>query len=101
MSDIKDLQKKALEIRHRYDHLNKQKDGKAWNTEQLARGFMKDVTDLNEIIDGHKGKQSIEHELSDCLWSILVIAYKLGIDIEKSFWRTMAELDKRLDDQNG
>jgi NTP pyrophosphatase (non-canonical NTP hydrolase) len=40
--------------------------------------------------------EALAHELSDCLWSVIVLADKYGVDLESSFNRTMNELDERL-----
>ncbi len=98
MSDIKVLEKRAIEIRRRYDELNKRANGQPWDANKLAKGFKKDVNDLIEILSSNKvDRKKLEHELSDCLWSVLVLARKLDVDIERSFWTTMTELDGRLD----
>jgi NTP pyrophosphatase (non-canonical NTP hydrolase) len=97
MSDIKILQRRAMEISRRYDELNKSLDGMAWDTKKLASGFKKDVSDLIEILESKNlNRRQLNHELGDCLWSVLVIAHKLGVDIEKEFWTTMEELEVRL-----
>jgi NTP pyrophosphatase (non-canonical NTP hydrolase) len=41
-------------------------------------------------IDGYKEK--LGHELSDCLWSILVLAKKCGVDLEAEFIRNTREI---------
>jgi len=101
MSDIKDLQKKALEISRRYDEAAKNKGEEPWPVNKLATGYAKDVQDLIILLEGKGAPQNkLEHELGDCLWSALVIAYKLGIDIEQAFWRTMTEIEGRFDKEN-
>jgi NTP pyrophosphatase (non-canonical NTP hydrolase) len=40
--------------------------------------------------------EKLAHELSDCLWSILVLADDLGVDLEKSFLETMNKIESRL-----
>ena len=37
-------------------------------------------------------KAKLGHELSDCLWSILVLANKCGIDLEAEYARNTSEL---------
>jgi NTP pyrophosphatase (non-canonical NTP hydrolase) len=39
----------------------------------------------------------LAHELSDCLWSILVLASKYRIDLAAEFMKTMDQLDARID----
>ena len=38
----------------------------------------------------------LAHELSDCLWSVLVLADKYGVNLEASFLKTMDQLEKRI-----
>lgn len=35
-------------------------------------------------------------KLADVLWCILVLSDKLDVDLEKAFFRTMKDLEKRL-----
>lgn len=97
MSDINKLQERAMEIRRRYGELEKKRGAEPWDALKLAKGFKKDVNDLIEILEAGGDRQKLNHELADCLWSVLVIARKLNIDIERAFWTTMLELDNRLD----
>ena len=99
MSDIKVLEQRALEIRRKYDELNRNKGGQPWDATKLTRGFKKDVSDLLTIVEQDiVDRKKISHELGDCLWSVLVIARKLDIDIERAFWTTMGEIDERFKD---
>lgn len=99
MSDIKILEQRAMEIQRRYDQLNKQRSGQPWNAIKLTRGFKKDVTDLLTIVEQDMvDRKKLSHELADCLWSVMVIARKLDVDIERAFWTTMAEIDRRFEE---
>lgn len=99
MSDIKILEQRAMEIRRKYDELNRSKNGEAWDARKLAKGFKKDVSDLIEILDESSfNEKKLSHELGDCLWSVLVIARKLDIDLERAFWTTMGEIEQRFKD---
>jgi NTP pyrophosphatase (non-canonical NTP hydrolase) len=102
--NIDDLQKRAIEIRNKYDKLNQEQRGVTWNEQQLMAGFVGDVGDLSKIIMAKHGLREMEdvdeklaHELSDCLWSVLVLADKYKIDLSKEFMKTMDDLDKRID----
>ena len=60
--------------------------------EELALGFVGDVGDLVKLISAENGKRKIlnsramlEHELADCLWSVIVLSQTHGVDLEKSF----------------
>lgn len=70
-------------------------------------GFVGDVGDLMKLIMAKEGVRDIEnvdaklaHELSDCLWCVLVLADKYGVDLESSFMKTMQELDIRIDNED-
>lgn len=99
-----ELLKRAVEIRDKYDHLNEAKRNVTWNEQQLMAGFVGDVGDLSKIIMAKHGLRDMDnvdaklaHELSDCLWSVLVLASKYRIDLAAEFMKTMDELDVRID----
>ncbi|MBJ7902496.1 hypothetical protein IF655_04220 [Streptomyces sp. DSM 110735] len=58
-----------------------------------------DVGDLAKLVmaqegarDVPGGRRALEHELADCLWSVLVLAHHYDVDLEAAFHRTMTEL---------
>ena len=104
MSDITELRERALEIRRKYDELNKAQHNGAWGPKDHAMGFVGDVGDLMKLIAAKEGIRAgtdidsrLGHELADCLWSLFVLAEHYNIDLEKEFKRTMDYLDKRID----
>ena len=101
-----DIQKRAIEISEKYDELNRQKRGIVWDEQQLMAGFVADVGELSEIIMAKHGLREIDdvdeklaHELSDCLYSVLVLSAKFNIDLPNEFMKTMDGLDKRIDSE--
>lgn len=103
MSELKDLQKRALDIRQKYAELNAKNGHDEWNGKEFMMGFVGDVGDLTKLVMAKENLRSIdnpdaklEHELADCLWSLLVLANHYEVDLEKSFLKTMDELDKRI-----
>ena len=97
------LMEHAIEVRKQYEKHEKQLYGSSWTSEEIALGFIGDVGDLAKLIVAKNGKRNIpnskeklEHELADCLWSVLVLAYLYGVDLEGSFINTMNELEKHL-----
>lgn len=100
------LLNRAIEIRNEYDELNLTQRNVKWNEQQLMAGFVGDVGDLSKIIMAKHGLREMEdidrklaHELSDCLWSILVLASKYKIDLATEFMKTMDQLDSRITKQ--
>jgi len=94
-----DLEQSALQLNALYEQLEAKRYGRVWTTEELALGFVGDVGDLAKLIQAHAGVRHIDdwraklgHELSDCLWSIIVIANKCGVDLQAEFVRNTREL---------
>lgn len=103
MSSLSDLLKRAQEIRVKYDELNARDGRQKWDVSDYTAGHVGDVGDLVKLVMAKEGKRrgddvdaKLRHELSDCLWSLLIIADHYGIDLEQSFFETMNELDERL-----
>lgn len=99
-----ELQQRAIAISAKYDQLNQEKRGHTWDEQQLMAGFVGDVGDLSKIIMAKHGlrtmgdiDEKLAHELSDCLWSVLVLASKYDIDLASEFMKTMNSLDKRIE----
>lgn len=103
--EFKQLIQRALEIRKKYAEFEKERYGREWTTEELTLGFMKDMGDLAKLVQASEGIRRVDdldsaigHELSDCMWSIIVLADKLGVDLEKAFVKTMNDLDNHLEE---
>ena len=101
--NFEDATRRAVAVRDQYDQLNKDKRGVVWNGQDLMAGFVGDVGDLSKIIMAKHGLRPMDdvdaklaHELADCLWSVLVLAEKYGVDLEKEFKATMDGLEKRI-----
>jgi NTP pyrophosphatase (non-canonical NTP hydrolase) len=94
-----DLEKSALRLNELYEQLEIKMYGRVWTTEELALGFVGDVGDLAKLIQANAGVRKIDdckaklgHELSDCLWSIMVLANKCGIDLVGEYSKNTREL---------
>lgn len=97
------LSNRALRVRDLYKAFEIKKYGKDWTTEQIAQGFVGDVGDLMKLVQAKSGIRDIAqvddklaHELSDCLWSLLVLSARYGIDLESEFLKEMDALEKRI-----
>ena len=101
--NLRDLESAALRLNDLYEQLGAKRHGRAWTTQELALGFVGDVGDLAKLIQAHAGVRAIEgckeklgHELSDCLWSILVLANKCGVDLEAEFVKNIREISEHV-----
>jgi NTP pyrophosphatase (non-canonical NTP hydrolase) len=106
--NFSDLEKSALQLNDLYERLEVKRWGRAWTTQELALGFMGDVGDLAKLIQANAGIRDIDdckaklgHELSDCLWSILVLANKCGIDLQTEFVKNTRELSEYVSGELG
>ena len=102
--EFKQIIARALSVRKQYAALEEEKHGRAWTDEELMLGFVNDVGTLAKLIQAKEGVRDIEaldqklgHELSDCLWSIIVLSSKYGVNLEASFLQTMDEIQRRIE----
>lgn len=103
---LEDIIGRARHIRSLYENYERENYGREWSTAEIVLGLMGDLGDLAKLIQAHLGirgalsnqelKAKLSHELADCLWSILVLADKLQINLGDAFVATMDELEERL-----
>ena len=106
--NFSELEKSALQLNELYEELETKRYGRIWTTQELALGFVGDVGDLAKLIQANAGVRAIDdckaklgHELSDCLWSIIVLANKCGIDLEAEFVRNTSEISAYVSGELG
>jgi NTP pyrophosphatase (non-canonical NTP hydrolase) len=92
MTDLGLPTARALAIADAYDRLNIAQRGRTWTTEELTLGFVGDVGDLAKLVMADAGtrdipghREQLGHELADCLWAVLVIAARSGVDLAAEF----------------
>jgi len=100
---FKEIIRKAKEIKKTYQKHNKKSGHKKWTAIEYTQGLIGDVGDLTKLImaknkyrAGENIDKKLAHEISDCLWSIIVIADELNINLEKVFFSTMKDLEKKI-----
>jgi NTP pyrophosphatase (non-canonical NTP hydrolase) len=101
--EFKKLIDRAVFIRAKYLELELIKYGRKWTNEEISMGLVGDVGDLMKIITAKEGVREIDdvdkklaHELSDCLWSIIILAKSYNVDLGKSFMDTMDDIEKYI-----
>ena len=97
------LIERARVIRQQYESYEQRAYGRTWTNEELALGFVGDVGDLVKLVQAKAGVRHIPdadaklaHELADCLWSILVLADRLDVDLEAAFLETMDQIERQI-----
>lgn len=105
---FRDLEEAAIRLNGLYEQLELKRYGRVWSTEELALGFVGDVGDLAKLIQANAGvrdipdcKAKLGHELADCLWSIMVLASKCGIDLEAEFVKNTTEISAYVSGELG
>lgn len=94
---------RAQGVRQMYAKLEQNKFGRSWGASELFQGLVGDVGDLSKLITGKEGMRDIDqvdeklaHELSDCLWALISIATLYEVDLEKSFLKTMDDIEGKI-----
>lgn len=98
------MQSKARAVAALYTARDIERSGRPWTPEQLALGLVGDIGNLAKLVQGKAGVRphpdldaALEHELADCLWSLIVLADAYAIDLEAAFDQTMDTLKHRLE----
>lgn len=101
--DLAELTVRASRLREQFAAMETARHSRTWSREEIMQGFVGDVGDLMKLVMAKNGARHIDdvdrklaHELSDCLWSVLVLFQLYGLDAEKEFLKTMDELERRL-----
>jgi NTP pyrophosphatase (non-canonical NTP hydrolase) len=105
--EFNELIKKAKKIKEEYHLLNRVEGHKHWGLNEYFQGLLGDVGDLSKLLMAKKGyrfegkdvDEQLEHELADCLWSIIVIADELDIDLERAFLTMTKKLEKKIQEK--
>lgn len=102
-TDFEALRQKALFIKNFYKEKQKLKGKNAWTADDYMLGFVTDIGELSELIAVKKGTRTIddvddklEHELCDCLYSIIALADEFNIDLAAAFGKNMDSLAERI-----
>lgn len=101
---LEELREQAVRIHDLYDELNRHERDRVWTREEFMLGFMGDVGDLAKLVMAEEGardvpgggRAALEHELADCLWSVLILAHRYDVDLESAFSRTMKDLETAI-----
>lgn len=92
MSNLQELQQRALDIRQHYNQLNQQDDHNVWGPKDYAMGLVGDIGDLMKLVMAKENMRGIDdvdtklqHEFGDCLWALFVLASHYRVDLGAAF----------------
>lgn len=94
-------------VRDHYNELQVKDGQQKWTVTDRMSGFVGDVGALSKLIMAKQGirrgpenlDEELAHEIADNLWSIIVIADELGVDLEAEYLKVMDELHARIERQ--
>ena len=102
---FREMQARAITVAERYKQKNARDGNLEWDASAYMAGFVGDVGDLSKLIMARSNFRNIDavdtkiaHELSDCLWSVIILANELNVDLEHEFEDTMKLLKARTAD---
>lgn len=96
--------RRAVAIQQHYRRLNLQEGRSPWSLSEYMQGFVGDVGALAKLVmakgnyrdaDEHLDSR-LGHELADCLWSVIILANELEIDLPQAFTSTMDRLELQI-----
>jgi NTP pyrophosphatase (non-canonical NTP hydrolase) len=100
--EFSQLSQRAMQIRQQFADQEHRRNGHVWTREEIMQGLVVDVGDLMKLVMAKAGVRDVAgadaklaHELSDCLWSVLVLAKLYDIDLEREFLRTMDVIEQK------
>ncbi len=98
------MQEMARAVRAKYAAVETERYGRPWSREEIMLGFVGDVGDLAQLVQGKEGVRprddldaALAHELADCLWCVLTLADSYDVDLGAAFEETMTDLGASLD----
>ncbi|MCC5467928.1 hypothetical protein [Pelosinus baikalensis] len=94
-----------MRVRRLYQQLEKQYHENVWTTEEDMLAFSTDVGVLGRLIMASEGRwayngdvnSELKGKLAECLWWILVLSDRLGIDVNEAFTSFIDRLDIELE----
>ena len=103
--EFKQLTQKAKAIKRAYDEHNRRSKKPIWTAETYVHGLVGDVGDLTKLMTAYlkdprrADPKKIRHELADCLWSLIMIAQELNINLEDELLINIDYLEQKLYEQ--
>ncbi|QJW47711.1 hypothetical protein HA075_19275 [bacterium BFN5] len=94
----------AMRVRRFYQQLEEYKHNGAWTIEEDMLAFTTDIGALGRLVMAAEGrwvydgevKPELTNKLSECLWWILVLSDRLGINMTEAFTLFMDKLEREL-----
>lgn len=105
MSDFKEIIKRSMAIRAKYHALEDKHHGSKWTIEEDALAFLTDAGLVGRLTMAHEGRwtksggdvySELAHKLAENIWWQIVLAERMGIDINMEMNEFLTNLERRL-----
>jgi NTP pyrophosphatase (non-canonical NTP hydrolase) len=102
--ELSEAVKQSAQIRDLYHRLEEINHGTRWSKRDDMLGFLNDAGELGQLMMAEEGRwvhhgdlpRELEEKLADCLWWVLVLSERSGVDITKVFMSKMENLQSSL-----
>ena len=102
--DFTAASERAMRVRSLYQQLEENNHNGAWTTEEDMLAFTTDIGVLGRLVMAAEGRwvyngevqPELRSKLAVCLWWILVLSDRLGVDITEAFMSFIDRLDSDL-----
>lgn len=97
------LVRRSRDIRARYHDLEVSHHGSPWSVEEDALAFLTDAGLVGRLTMDRRGRWpkagsvgELEHKLGECIWWLVVLADRQGIDVEQALELFLTSTERRL-----
>lgn len=95
---------RSQKIREIFHRLELKHHGSEWTTEEDALAFLTDAGLVGRLTMAHQGRwpvekekaHDLEHKLGECIWWLIVLAERMGIDAESALESFLTETEQQL-----
>ena len=102
--DFSAATERAMQVRRLYQQLEERNHKNAWTTEEDMLAFTTDIGVLGRLVMAAEGRwvhngdtqTELRSKLAECLWWILVLSSRLGVDITEAFSSFIGGLENDL-----
>jgi hypothetical protein len=95
---------RSRKIRESYHQLEFKHHGSKWTTEEDALAFLTDAGLVGRLTMARQGRwptenepdHELEHKLGECIWWLIVLAERMGIDAESALETFLTKTEQQL-----
>jgi NTP pyrophosphatase (non-canonical NTP hydrolase) len=95
---------KSQKIREIYHRLEVKHHGSEWTIEEDALAFLTDAGLVGRLVMAQQGRwpagkseaDDLEHKLGECIWWLVVLGERMGIDTEKALKSFLTRTQQQL-----